>query len=49
MNRDIAKEQLNAVLVQLSASNAATGATPMTPKDEQNAHLDGAAAICRTT
>lgn len=39
-DRDIAKEQLNAVLAQLSANNAATGATPMTPKDEQSARLD---------
>jgi len=39
-DRDIAKEQLNAVLAQLSANNAATGATPLTPKDEQNARLD---------
>jgi len=35
----IAKEDLDAVLAQLSADNAATGATPMTPKDEQNARL----------
>jgi outer membrane protein TolC len=39
-DREIAKMQLNAVLAQLSANNAATGATPMTPKDEQNARLD---------
>ena len=38
-NQGIATEELNAVLVQLSASSAATGGTPMTPKDEQNARL----------
>jgi hypothetical protein len=39
LQRDLAKAQLNAVLAQLSANNAATGAVPMTPKDEQNARL----------
>jgi len=39
LQRDLAKAQLNAVLAQLSANNAATGAAPMTPKDEQNARL----------
>jgi len=38
-DRDIAQEQLNAVLAQLSANNAATGGAQMTPKDEQNARL----------
>jgi len=38
-DRDIAQEQLNAVLAQLSANNAATGEAQMTPKDEQNARL----------
>jgi outer membrane protein TolC len=39
-DRQIAQMQLNAVLAQLTANNASTGATPMTPKDEQNARLD---------
>jgi membrane carboxypeptidase/penicillin-binding protein len=39
LDRDIAKEQLNAVLAQLSANNAATDAPLMTPLDEQNARL----------
>ena len=38
-DRDIAKEQLGAVLAQLSANNAATDAPQMTPQDEQNARL----------
>ena len=38
-DRDIAQEQLNAVLAQLSANNALTGAPLMTPQDEQNARL----------
>jgi len=37
--QSIAKEDLDAVMAQLSADNAATGAAPMTPKDEQNARL----------
>jgi outer membrane protein TolC len=39
LQRDLAKAQLNAVLAQLTANNAATGSAPMTPKDEQNARL----------
>ena len=35
----VAQEDLDTVLAQLSADNAATGATPITPKDEQNARL----------
>ncbi len=38
-DRDIAKEQLNAVLAQLSADSSSASATQMTPKDEQNARL----------
>lgn len=38
-DRDIAKEQLNAVLAQLSADSSSAAATQMTPKDEQNARL----------
>jgi outer membrane protein TolC len=39
LERDIAKAQLNAVLAQLSANNAATGAPLLTPQDEQSARL----------
>jgi len=39
LERDIAKAQLNAVLTQLSANNAATGTALLTPQDEQNARL----------
>ena len=39
-NRGIAQEELNAVLSQLTADNAATGRTPMSPKDEQNARMN---------
>ena len=39
VNQEIAEEDLNAVLAQLSANNAATDATPLTPKDEQAARL----------
>jgi outer membrane protein TolC len=38
-DRDIAQEQLNAVLAQLGANSGATGETQMTPEDEQNARL----------
>jgi outer membrane protein TolC len=38
-DRDIAKEQLNAVLAQLSADSASSSSVQMTPKDEQNARL----------
>lgn len=37
IDRDIARVQLESVLVQIQASSA--GATPMTPKDEANAHI----------
>lgn len=40
LEREYAKAQLNAVLAELAANNAATGTTPMTPKDEQNARLE---------
>lgn len=38
-DRDIAKEQLDAVLAQLSADSASSSSTQMTPKDEQSARL----------
>jgi outer membrane protein TolC len=38
-NQGIAQEELNAVLAQLSANNAANGRPPLTPKDEQNARV----------
>ncbi len=37
IDRDIAQAQLEAVMVQVQAASA--GATPMTPKDETNAHI----------
>lgn len=39
LDRDLAQEQLNAVLAQLSAASGSSGAAQMTPKDEQNARL----------
>jgi outer membrane protein TolC len=39
IDRDIAQEQLNAILVQLSPEAASTGEPQMTPKDEQNARV----------
>lgn len=39
IDRDLAQEQLSAVLVQLSADAASTGGPQMTPKDEQNARV----------
>jgi hypothetical protein len=41
IDRDLAQEQLNAVLLQLSpdAAAAASGVPQLTPKDEQNARL----------
>jgi outer membrane protein TolC len=44
LDRDLAQEQLKALLVQLSANAAdARGGQPMTPKDEQKARLDAGA------
>ena len=43
IDRDLAQEQLNAVLVQLSANSASSGGPQMTPKDEQNARLEKSA------
>jgi outer membrane protein TolC len=40
IDRDLAQEQLNAVLVQLSPEAGSTGGSQMTPKDEQNARLE---------
>jgi outer membrane protein TolC len=39
IDRDLAQEQLNAVLVQLAPDAANSGAPQLTPKDEQNARL----------
>jgi outer membrane protein TolC len=39
IDRDLAQEQLNAILVQLSDAGALPGRPVMTPKDEQNARL----------
>jgi outer membrane protein TolC len=39
IDRDLAQEQLNAVLLQLSATSAEPGKPQMTPMDEQNARL----------
>lgn len=39
IDRDLAQEQLEVVLTQLSADNGSSGAPLMTPKDEQNARL----------
>ena len=38
-DRDIAKDQLEAVLIQLTPEAASASATPLTPKDEQQARL----------
>ena len=38
-DRDIAKDQLDAVLIQLTPDAANASATPLTPKDEQQARL----------
>lgn len=43
INRDLAQEQLNAVLLQLSANSGSSGSRQMTPKDEQQARLDESA------
>ncbi len=43
IDRDLAQEQLNAVLVQLQAENANASGPPLTPKDEQNARLQQSA------
>jgi outer membrane protein TolC len=39
IDRDLAQEQLNAILVQLSADSSSVAGPQMTPKDEQNARL----------
>ena len=39
IDRDLAQEQLNSVLAQLSAASGSSGGPQMTPKDEQNARL----------
>ena len=39
IDRDLAQEQLQAVLVQLQADAANASGTPLTPKDEQNARV----------
>lgn len=39
IDRDLAQEQVDIVLAQLSAENGSSGAPLMTPKDEQNARL----------
>jgi outer membrane protein TolC len=39
IDRDIAEEQLNAILLQLSADAGSSGEPQMTPKDEQNARV----------
>jgi outer membrane protein TolC len=39
IDRELAQEQLDIVLAQLSAENGSTGGPLMTPKDEQNARL----------
>jgi outer membrane protein TolC len=39
IDRDLAQEQLETVLVQLAAESASAGGQLMTPKDEQNARL----------
>jgi hypothetical protein len=39
IDRDLAQEQLNAVLLQLSADSSSVAGPQMTPKDEQNARL----------
>lgn len=39
LDRDLAQEQVNAVLLQLSANSADPDKPQMTPKDEQNARL----------
>lgn len=43
IDRDLAQEQLNAVLVQLQAENANATGPQLTPKDEQNARLQQSA------
>jgi outer membrane protein TolC len=43
IDRDIAQEQLNAVLAQLSAGTASDDRPQLTPKDEQNARLQESA------
>jgi outer membrane protein TolC len=40
IDRDLAQEQLNSVLAQLSATNANSAGPQMTPEDEQKARLD---------
>jgi outer membrane protein TolC len=39
LDRGIAQDQLNAILIQLTAGTGRDSAPPMTPKDEQNAHI----------
>jgi outer membrane protein TolC len=39
IDRDLAQEQLNAVLAQLNASDASDDRVQLTPKDEQNARM----------
>ena len=43
IDRDLAQEQLDAVLLQLSAASGSSGGQQMTPKDEQKARLDESA------
>jgi outer membrane protein TolC len=43
IDRDLAQEQLNAVLAQLNASDASDDRPQLTPKDEQNARLQESA------
>jgi len=43
IDRDLAQEQLNAVLIQLQAGNGNASGPPLTPKDEQNARLQQSA------
>ncbi len=39
LDQGIAQDQLNAILVQITAGSGRDSAPPMTPKDEQNAHI----------
>jgi hypothetical protein len=43
IDRDLAQEQLNAVLIQLQAESGSSPGTQLTPKDEQNARLQQSA------
>ena len=43
IDRDLADEQLKAVMIQLQADSGSSGGTQLTPKDEQNARLQQSA------